>query len=110
VGEEDGQHLREQPVLVLDRLRPRGDGVGDLEAHRRRRRHVRPVDAHVARAGLGLAEVLAQVVEEEVDRRRGELGRPVAGGRVERDLHALEAVVLQLAAQQRPQRLIEIRQ
>ena len=45
-------------------------------------------------APVGRAELvrLAQVVEEEVDRRARELARPVARRRVERDLDAVEAV------------------
>ena len=45
--EEDAEHLREQPVLVLDRLRPRGDRVGALHdasaagSRRARRRRAR---------------------------------------------------------------------
>ena len=40
---------------------------------------------------------LAQVVEEEVDGGLGELAGPLPGGRVERDLDAVEAVPLELA-------------
>src|SRR5262249_45688187 len=36
--------------------------------------------------------------------------RPVAGGRVERDVHALEAVPLELFLQQPPQRFVEVRE
>jgi len=110
VREQDRQHLREQAVLVLDRLRPCRHGVGDLEPHGRRRGHHRAVDPDVARRRLRLAEVLAQVVEEEVDRRRGELGRPVRRRGVERDLDALEPVALELATDERAQCLVEIRQ
>ena len=64
------------------------------------------------RRPLALAQRLrlAQVVEEQVDRRLGELAGPVARRSVERDVHALEAVALELVAQQVAQRLVEVRQ
>ena len=40
----------------------------------------------------------------------GELARPLAGRRVERDLDAVEAVPPELALQQRAQRLVEVRE
>ena len=109
VGEEDREHLGEQPVLVLDRLRPRGDRVGQLELERRRRDDARAVRAHLVRRALGAHARLAQVVEEEVDGRVRELARPLLRRRVEGDVDALEAVALELAPQQRPQCLVEVR-
>ena len=58
---------------------------------------------------LGAQPGLAQVVEEEVDGRVRELARPLLRGRVEGDVDALEAVALELAAQERPQCLVEVR-
>jgi hypothetical protein len=51
---------------------------------------------------------LAQVVEEQVDRRAGELARPVARGRVERHLDAVEAVPAELALEEHAQRLVQV--
>ena len=95
--EEDREHLREQPVLVLDRFRPRGDRVGQLEVQRRVNDPGAAVAAPLAGVRGGALERLAQVVEEDVDRRLRELARPLLGGRVEGDVDTLEPVALELA-------------
>ena len=109
VREQDREHLRQQPVLVLDRLRPRGDREGQLELERRRRDDRGAVGAHLVGRALGAQPGLAQVVEEEVDGRVRQLARPLLRGRVEGHVDALEAVAPELAAQQRPQCLVKVR-
>jgi hypothetical protein len=95
-------------VLVLDRLGPRADRVGQLELERRRRDERVAVAPVLGGSGLRALGRLAQVVEEQVDRRARELARPLLRGRVERDADALEAVAAELAAQQLAQRLVEV--
>ena len=95
VREEDREHLGEQTVLVLDRLGPRRDGVGQRESQRGRD-HEGAFSRHSGGTGRAVAR-LADVVQKEVDARAGQLARPLPRRRIERDLDALEAVALQIA-------------
>ena len=61
-------------------------------------------DHSLVRSAFGLA----QVVEEDVHGRLGELPRPVARRGVEGDVDALEAVPLELAAQEVAQGLVQV--
>ena len=87
--EEAHQQRRQQPVLVFGALRPGGDQVGQLEVPGWEvpgddPRLVGVVLVH--HPALATAQVLADVVEVDVDRRCVPPACPVAGGRVEDDL------------------------
>src|SRR4051794_26649978 len=97
-------------MLVLDGMRPRRDGVGALHDDRRPTLVGAPVAPRPQPVARAQAFRFAQVVEEHVDRRLGELPRPFARRRVERDLDTLEAVALEILAQQRAQGLVEVGQ
>jgi hypothetical protein len=73
IGVEDRHDLRQEPMLVLDRLRPRRHRVRALEHQRRPRLERAAVLALFLDHAMAVLGGLAQVVEEDVDRRRGKL-------------------------------------
>ena len=107
VAEEAGEQRGQQPVLVLGPLCPSGDQVGQLEEPRRQ---VPGGDLAVVvlveQPALASPQVLADVVEVDVDGRGVAPARPVLGGRVEHHLDVLGPGGL--ALDQRAQRRVHL--
>src|SRR6201995_1235695 len=64
----------------------------------------------LAAGDVRLFDRLAQVVQVKAHCRSGQLSGPVTRGRVERDVDALKAMMLQLLLQQGAKPLVEVRQ
>ena len=107
-GEEGAEQRRQQPVLVLGPLRPGGDQVRQPEPPRRRPalHHAAGLIADVAPDDLPPVEVLADVVQVEVDRGRVPARDPFLGRRVEQHLDARP--VEGVAPDERFERLVDV--
>jgi hypothetical protein len=97
------EHRREQPMLVLGSLRPRGDEIRDPEEPWRLSAldHDAIVVADLLEHHLASCVIFADVVQEDVDRRVAELARPFLGRSVELEIdpRSVHHVTLEQIAQ-----------
>ena len=95
-------------MFVLDLPGPCGHRERHVDAKGRAQFLVDTVRLHFAPLDRAHVLGLAKVVEEETDRRRRELGRPLLVGRIEGDLDSVETVRTELALEQGLQGLVQV--